>query len=204
MLLVLATLYIPVPDLPRQSSAQTQGGSSPLEDRRGWSADKKAEEATKRATDLKAQANRRKEEPCPVAADWDKWFQETLDLEGSWVAMKEVRDRVRRSGASADKVRPFRDALGSLDEWEALVNALRRNMIGCANQLHVRRAESSEEVRMVTERERRRTAIELGELGFGPRVQMGCPNGNCPAGGGTPHPAGSMGPEPSRATRAIP
>jgi hypothetical protein len=105
MLLALATLYVPVPDLPQQSSAQTQGGGSPppvippsdenrppaatapaagtrslLEDRRGWSADKKAEEATKRATDLKAQAHRRKDEPCPVAADWDKWFQETLDL----------------------------------------------------------------------------------------------------------------------------
>lgn len=225
MLLVFVTLQVPVSG---RAVAQTRGGSlspsatepseenqpSPaatpaagtrpaLEDRRGWSADKKAEEATKRAADLKAQANRRKDEPCPVIADWKKWFQETLDVEASWVAMKEVRDRVRKSGASADKVRPFRDVFGSVDEWEALVNALRRNMIDCANRLNIRRADSSEERRMVTERERQRTAIELGELGFGPRVQSGCPSGDCPADSGTPHPAGSMGPEPSRASGAI-
>jgi len=141
-----------------------------LEDRQAWSADRKALEATKRATDLKAQANRRKGEPCPAAADWDTWFQETLDLEASWVAMREVRDMVRRSGAGSDTVKPFRDVFGSFKEWEALVSALRQNMIDCARQLNVKRGESSDELRMVTERERQRRAIELGDLGFGPRM----------------------------------
>ena len=144
-----------------------------LEDRQGWSADKKVDEATKRAADLKAQAHLRKAEPCPALADWDKWFQDTLDLEASWVAMRDVRDKVRRSGAGGEKVTPFREAFGSAAEWEALVNALRQSMVDCAKQLNVKRAGSSEELRTVTERENQMRAIELGELGFGPRVQMG-------------------------------
>ncbi len=144
-----------------------------LEDRQGWSADKKVGEATKRAADLKAQAHHRKDEPCPALADWDTWFQETLDLEASWVAMRDVRDKVRRSGAGGEKVTPFREAFGSAAEWEALVKALRQSMVDCAKQLNVRRAGSSEELRMVTEREHQMRAIELGELGFGPRVRTG-------------------------------
>jgi hypothetical protein len=144
-----------------------------LEDRQGWSADRKVDEATKRAADLKAQAHRRKDEPCPAIDDWDKWFQDTLDLEASWVAMRDVRDKVRRSGAGGDKVRPFREAFGTAAEWEALVKALRQSMVDCARQLNVKRAGSSEELRMVTEREHERRAIELGDLGFGPRVQGG-------------------------------
>ena len=156
-----------------QPAATAADPPANLEDRQGWSADKKADEATKRAADLKAQAHRRKDEPCPAVAEWDAWFQETLDLEASWAAMRDVRDQVRRSGAGRDKVRPFHDAFGSVAEWEALVGALRQGMIDCARQLNVRRADSSAEVRMVTEREHQRRAIELGELGFGPRVQVG-------------------------------
>lgn len=156
-----------------EAIAQTPEGPADLEDRQGWSADRKADEATKRAADLKAQAHRRKDEPCPAVADWDRWLEETLDLEASWVAMRDVRDQVRKSGAGGDKVKPFRDAFGPVKEWEALVNALRQSMIDCAKQLNVTRAERSEELRMVAERERLRRAIELGELGFGPRVQMG-------------------------------
>lgn len=153
--------------------AQPAETSTDLEDRQGWSADRKADEATKRAVDLKAQAHRRKDEPCPALAEWDRWFQDTLDLEASWVAMRDVRDKVRRSGAAHDKVKPFRDAFGSAEEWEALVGALRQSMIDCARQLNVKRPDSSEELRMVTEREHQRRAIELGELGFGPRVPVG-------------------------------
>jgi hypothetical protein len=144
-----------------------------LEDRQGWSADRKVDEATKRAADLKAQAHRRKDEPCPAMADWDRWFQDTLDLEASWVAMRDVRDKVRKSGAGGEKIGPFREAFGSAAEWEALVNALRQSMVDCARQLNVKRAGSSEELRMVTEREHVRRAIELGDLGFGPRVPAG-------------------------------
>jgi hypothetical protein len=192
--LVLAILYVAGPALARpafaQASAPIPAAPLDLEDRQGWSADKKADEATKRAADLKAQAHRRTSEPCPAVADWDRWFQDTLDLEGSWVAMREVRDKVRASGAGSEKVGPFREAFGSSDEWEALVNALRRNMIDCARQLNVRRADSSEEVRMVAEREQQRRAIELGELGFGPRVPVACPNGECRPERGTPRPSG--------------
>jgi hypothetical protein len=200
ILLVLTTLPVAMLDLSRQAWAGTEAAADTqpdLEDRQGWSADRKALEATKRATDLKAQANRRKSEPCPAAADWDKWFQETLDLEASWVAMKEVRDKVRRSGAGSDKVKPFRDVFGSVKEWEALVKALRQNMIDCATQLNVKRGDSSDEFRMVAEREQQRRAIELGDLGFGPRVHGGCPSGDCPPGRGTPRPAGSMWRAPS-------
>jgi hypothetical protein len=206
ILLALTTLHVAMLDLPRQVLAETTEGAPDtqrdLEDRQGWSADKKALEATKRATDLKAQANRRKSEPCPAAADWDKWFQETLDLEASWVAMKEVRDKVRKSGAGSDTVKPFRDVFGSVKEWEALVNALRQSMIDCAKQLNVKRGDSSDEFRMVTEREQQRRAIELGELGFGPRMHGGCLSGDCPPGRATPHPAGSMWGAPSMATLA--
>jgi hypothetical protein len=165
-LLVLAVAgpaFAQTPALPADTPAD-------LEDRQGWSVDRKVDEATKRAADLKAQALRRKDEPCPAIADWDKWFQDTLDLEASWVAMRDVRDKVRRSGAGSDKVGPFREAFGSSAEWEALVNALRQSMVECARQLNVKRAGSSEELRMVTEREHERRAIELGDLGFGPRV----------------------------------
>ena len=196
ILLLLTTLHLAVFDFPRRALAETEGAEDTrpdLEDRQGWSADKKAREATKRAADLKAQANRRKGEPCPAAAGWDKWFQETLDLEASWVAMKEVRDMVRKSGAGGDKVKPFRDVFGSFKEWEALVNALRQTMIDCARQLNVKRGDSSDEFRMVAEREQQRRAIELGDLGFGPRVH---------GARGTPHPAGSMWRVPSMATLA--
>jgi hypothetical protein len=153
-----------------QTPAPPADTPADLEDRQGWSADRKVDEATKRAADLKAQAHRRKDEPCPAMADWDRWFQDTLDLEASWVAMRDVRDKVRKSGAGGEKVGPFREAFGSAAEWEALVNALRQSMVECARQLNVKRAGSSEELRMVTEREHERRAIELGDLGFGPRV----------------------------------
>src|SRR6266478_2093552 len=96
-----------------ETSAPPAAPPADLEDRQGWSADKKVDEATKRAADLKAQAHLRKDEPCPALADWDKWFQDTLDLEASWVAMRDVRDKVRRSGAGGEKVTPFREAFGS-------------------------------------------------------------------------------------------
>ena len=153
-----------------QTPAPPDDTPADFEDRQGWSADRKVDEATKRAADLKAQAHRRKDEPCPAMADWDRWFQDTLDLEASWVAMRDVQDKVRKSGAGGEKVRPFREAFGSAAEWEALVNALRQSMVDCARQLNVKRAGSSEELRMVTEREHERRAIELGDLGFGPRV----------------------------------
>jgi len=153
-----------------QTPAPPADTPADLEDRQGWSADRKVDEATKRAADLKAQAHRRKDEPCPAMADWDRWFQDTLDLEASWMAMRDVRDKVRKSGAGGEKVGPFREAFGSAAEWEALVNALRQSMVDCARQLNVKRAGSSEELRMVTEREHERRAIELGDLGFGPRV----------------------------------
>jgi len=156
-----------------QTPAPPADTPADLEDRQGWTADRKVDEATKRAAELKAQAHRRKDEPCPAMADWDRWFQETLDLEASWVAMRDVRDKVRRSGAGGDKVRPFREAFGSAAEWEALVNALRQSMVECARQLNVKRAGRSEEIRMLTEREQERRAIELGDLGFGPRVPGG-------------------------------
>ena len=156
-----------------QTPAPPDDTPANLEDRQGWSADRKVDEATKRAANLKAQAQRRKDEPCPALADWDKWFQDTLDLEASWVAMRDVRDKVRRSGAGGDKVGPFREAFGSAAEWEALVNALRQSMVECARQLNVKRAASAEELRMVKERESERRAIELGDLGFGPRVPGG-------------------------------
>ena len=156
-----------------QTPAPPADTPTDLEDRQGWTVDRKVDEATKRAAELKAQAHRRKDEPCPAMADWDRWFQETLDLEASWVAMRDVRDKVRRSGAGGDKVRPFREAFGSAAEWEALVNALRQSMVECARQLNVKRAGRSEELRMVTERENERRAIELGDLGFGPRVPGG-------------------------------
>jgi len=174
--------------------AQTGGAEDTapdLEDRQAWSADRKVLEATKRAMDLKIQANRRKGEPCPAVADWDPWLQETLDLEGSWVAMREVRDMVRRSGAGSDTVKPFRDVFGSFKEWEALVSALRQNIIDCAGQLNVKRGESSDELRMVTEHEQRRRAIELGDLGFGPRM---------PGVRSTIRPSGSMWRAPVTAT----
>ena len=156
-----------------QTPAPPADTPAELEDRQGWSADRKVDEATKRAADLKAQAHRRKDEPCPAMADWDRWFQDTLDLEASWVAMRDVRDKVRKSGAGGEKVGPFREAFGSAAEWEALVNALRQSMVDCARQLNVKRVGSSEELRMVTEREHERRAIELGDLGFGPRVRAG-------------------------------
>lgn len=192
ILLVLATSQLAVVDLPTPAVAQSDGAvdtGPDLEDRQGWSADKKALEATKRATELKAQANRRKEEPCPAVADWDKWFQDTLDLEASWVAMREVRDMVRKSGAGSDMVKPFSDVFGSFREWEALVGALRQSMIDCARQLNVKRRDSSDEYRMVAEREQRRRAIELGDLGFGPRV---------PGARGITPPSGSMAPSTDR------
>ena len=53
-----------------QVTAPTADTPANLEDRQGWSADKKADEAAKRAADLKAQAHRRKDEPCPAVAEW--------------------------------------------------------------------------------------------------------------------------------------
>jgi hypothetical protein len=196
ILLVLSTLHLAVLDLPQPAMALSEGAADTgpdLEDRQAWSVDKKALEATKRATDLKAQAIRRKEEPCPAAADWDKWFQETLDLEASWVAMREVRDMVRKSGAGSDMVKPFSDVFGSFREWEALVGALRQNMIDCARRLNVKRRDSSDEYRMVAEREQQRRAIELGDLGFGPRVH---------GARGTAPPSGSRWRAPSPAALA--
>jgi hypothetical protein len=196
ILLALTALHLSILDLPSPVLAQTEGAADPgpdLEDRQAWSADKKALEATKRATDLKAQANRRKVEPCPAAADWDAWFQDTLDLEASWVAMREVRDMVRKSGAGSDTVKPFSDVFGSFKEWEALVSALRQNLVDCARQLNVKRGDSSAELRMVAEREQQRRAIELGDLGFGPRVH---------GVRGSTRPSGSMWRAPSATTLA--
>ena len=53
-----------------QTPAPPDGTPADLEDRQGWSADRKVDEATKRAANLKAQAQRRKDEPCPALADW--------------------------------------------------------------------------------------------------------------------------------------
>jgi hypothetical protein len=182
MLAVLAALSLGVPGPPPQGMVLAQGGGgsttneatgsgqAPLEDRQSWSAERKAEEATRRVIDLRARAHRRRDEPCPAVADWHRWFEETLTIEASWAAMREVRDRVRRSGADGESVRDFRQTFGSFEAWEALRDALRQKMSDCADLLKIARRTRSEEIRLVREREEHGVATELGESGFGPRV----------------------------------
>src|SRR5262245_58125216 len=101
--LALLSLSLVVVDTPLAQSTGAPAEATPEpEDRRAWSPDRKAEEATRRVTDLRAQANQRRQAPCPAVADWHSWFEETLTLEASWVAMREVRDHVRKSGAGSD------------------------------------------------------------------------------------------------------
>src|SRR5215813_8722528 len=117
--LALLTLCLAEMDLARAQGTGSTAESPPdLEDRRVWSPDRKAGEATKRVTDLRAQANQRRDAPCPAVADWPSWFEETLTLEASWVAMREIRDQVRKSGAGRGggagrvRLRPARDRAG--------------------------------------------------------------------------------------------
>jgi len=208
MVLLLSIVHLAVIDGGSLASAQTPGGGSPpaggqppagtapgagtrppLEDHQGWSPDKKAEEATKHMIDIKAQANRRKDDPCPKLEDWDEWLEQMVTVETCWVAMKEIRNKVKKSGAGGTQVKNFVDAFGSSGDWETLVNALRQKMAECAEKLG--KPHGLEEAQRVAERERQKTAIELGEFGFGPRVQLGCPGGDCPPGRGTPQPAGT-------------
>jgi len=168
--LALLTLCLAEMDLARaQGTGPTAESSPDLEDRRVWSADRKAGEATKRVTDLRAQANQRRDAPCPAVADWPSWFEETLTLEASWVAMREIRDQVRKSGAGRDSVHDFRQTFGSFEAWEALRDALRQKMSDCADELKIARRTRAEEIRLVHEREEQGVAVELGESGFGPR-----------------------------------
>src|SRR5262249_2702937 len=155
---------------------RAQGTGSPaeptpdVEDRRAWSADRKAVEATRRLTDLREQAHQRRQAPCPAVGDWHGWFEETLTLEACWVAMREIRDQVRKSGAGRDSVHDFRQTFGSFEEWEVLRDALRQKMSDCADELKIARRTRAEEIRLVREREEQGVALELGESGFGPRV----------------------------------
>src|SRR5262247_1763339 len=173
LLLVLSLTAIAV--------ARAQGTGSPaestldVEDRRAWSADRKAVEATRRLTDLREQAHQRRQAPCPAVEDWNGWFEETLTLEASWVAMREIRDQVRKSGAGRDSVHDFRQTFGSFEAWEALRDALRQKMSDCADELKIARRTRAEEIRLVHEREEQGAAVELGESGFGPRVTAPAP-----------------------------
>ena len=174
--LVLLGLSLVTVDTARAQSTGTPAESAPEpEDRRAWSADRKAGEATRRLTDLRAQANQRRQAPCPAVADWHSWFEETLTLEASWVAMREIRDHVRKSGAGRDSVHDFRQTFGSFEEWESLRDALRQKMSDCADELKIARRTRAEEVRLVREREEHGVAVELGESGFGPRVTAPAP-----------------------------
>src|SRR5215831_3953175 len=171
MALALLGLALAEMDLARAQGTGSTAESTPdPEDRRAWSADRKAEEATRRVTDLRAQANQRRHAPCPAVADWPSWFEETLTLEASWVAMREIRDQVRKSGAGRDSVHDFRQTFGSFEEWESLRDALRQKMNDCADELKIARRTRAEEIRLVREREEQGVAVELGESGFGPRV----------------------------------
>ena len=174
--LALLGLFLAGMDPARAQGTDSTAESTPdLEDRRAWSADRKAEEATKRVTDLRAQANQRRDAPCPAVADWPGWFEETLTLEASWVAMREIRDQVRKSGAGRDSVHDFRQTFGSFEAWEAVRDALRHKMNDCADELKIARRTRAEEIRLVREREEQGVAVELGESGFGPRVSAPAP-----------------------------
>jgi hypothetical protein len=169
-------------EVPPPASDQAPAGAAPpgasavsLEDRQGWSAERKAEEATRRVTDLRAQASRRRHEPCPAVSDWDGWFDDTLTMTASWAAMRELRDRVRRSGAARAAVHDFQQTFGSFQDWESLRDALRYKMIECAEQLKIARRSRAEEIQLVREREEQRRALELGEAGFGPRLGAALP-----------------------------
>src|SRR5215831_18506326 len=96
-------------------------------------------------------------------------------LEASWVAMREIRDQVRKSGAGRDSVHDFRQTFGSFEAWEALRDALRQKMSDCADELKIARRTRAEEIRLVHEREEQGVAVELGESGFGPRVTAPAP-----------------------------
>ena len=171
--LALALLVVSVAamDVARaQSTSSPAASTSDVEDRRAWSADRKAVEATRRLTDLREQAHQRRQAPCPAVEDWNGWFEETLTLEASWVAMREIRDQVRKSGAGRESVHDFRQTFGSFEEWESLRDALRQKMSDCADELKVARRTRAEEIRLVREREEQGVEVELGESGFGPRV----------------------------------
>src|SRR5215470_918842 len=169
--LILLVLSLPTINVARAQSAGSPAEATPdVEDRRAWSADRKAVEATRRLTDLRDQAHQRRQAPCPAVEDWHGLFEETLTLEASWVAMREIRDQVRKSGAGRDSVHDFRQTFGSFEEWESLRDALRQKMSDCADELKVERRTRAEEIRLVREREEQGMAVELGESGFGPRV----------------------------------
>lgn len=169
--LVLLVLSLTAIDVARAQGTGSPAESTPdVEDRRAWSADRKAVEATRRLTDLREQAHQRRQAPCPAVGDWHGWFEDTLSLEASWVAMREIRDQVRKSGAGRDSVHDFRQTFGSFEEWESLRDALRQKMSDCADELKIARRTRAEEIRLVREREEQGMAVELGESGFGPRV----------------------------------
>src|SRR5262249_61139587 len=107
----------------------------------------KASDATGRLTALREQAHQPRRAPCPAVEDWNGWFEETLTLEASWVAMREIRDQVRKSGAGRDSVHDFRQTFGSFEEWESLRDALRQKMSDCADELKVERRTRAEAVR---------------------------------------------------------
>src|SRR5262244_3531231 len=174
--LVLLVLSLVAIDVARSQGTGSSAESTPdVEDRRAWSADRKAIEATRRLIDLRGQAHQRRQAPCPAVGDWHGWFEETLNLEASWVAMREIRDQVRKSGAGRDSVHDFRQTFGSFEAWEALRDALRQKMSDCADELKVERRTRTEEIRLVREREEQGVAVELGESGFGPRVMAPAP-----------------------------
>src|SRR5262249_59753951 len=131
--------------------------------------------ARRRVADCGGRATERRAGPCPAVADWPSWFEETLTLEASWVAMREVRDQVRKSGAGRDSVHDFRQTFGSFEAWEALRDALRQKMSDCADELKIARRTRAEEIRLVHEREEQGVAVELGESGFGPRATAPAP-----------------------------
>lgn len=171
LVLALLVLSLAAIDVARaQSTGSPAESAADVEDRRAWSADRKAEEATRRLTELRAQAHQRRQAPCPAVENWHGWFEETLTLEASWVAMREIRDQVRKSGAGRDSVHEFRQSFGSFEEWESLRDALRQKMSDCADELKIARRTRAEEIRLVREREEQGVVVELGESGFGPRV----------------------------------
>src|SRR5262245_65412378 len=98
--LVLLALSLVAIDVARSQETGSSAESTPdVEDRRAWSADRKAIEATRRLTDLREQAHQRRQAPCPAVGDWHGWFEETLTLEASWGAVREISSQERKQGS---------------------------------------------------------------------------------------------------------
>lgn len=143
------------------------GKDAKPEDRQNWPPEKKADEAIKNVKDRKDKAQKLKDGECPDAKNWDKWYQDALQATACWFSMKEVRDKVKKS-APGPKVKEFRDAFGSSEDWEQLYNDDFKKIIDCADKLKIKKNldDFGKDLEKMKEK---KLAIELGEAGYGER-----------------------------------